>query len=387
MNLIKVLYLTSDSSLYGANNSLVNLLQSLKRINRSDVVVNYHVIIPYKGPIENVFKDLGITYSIVYYREDSSLWNKSLYSYLSFFPKLILKQRVEWSAIKKLQNIVCENNIQIIHSNSSVIGIGLRLAVKCKIKHVWHLREFQNLDYNLRPYYGWNYLYNQINKSDAVISITNSIANHFRVNNRSYIFFNAVLNENSILNPCKKESYFLFCGTFCPNKGVDTAIRAFTEFNKTHPGYNLYIAGSAISTYKDYEMKLKKMVQEAKLEEKIFFLGYRKDAKELMLRAQALLMCSKSEAMGRVTPEAMLSNCIVIGYNNAGTKELVTHEVTGFLYDNEKELVDIMCEIIDGGIDTIQIQNNALAYSKENFLEENYGKKIVEVYESILLIK
>lgn len=383
MATISVLYIANDASLYGANKSLVNLLQSFNQKN-IEIKVNYHVIIPYTGPVENTFKELGIPYSMVYYREDTSLWNKSAYSYLSYIPKFIYKCWVERSAIKKLQHIVSEKNIQIIHSNSSVIGIGFRLAIKCKIKHVWHLREFQDLDFGLRPYCGWNNLYKEINKSDAVISISKSIAQHYKVKNNSYIFFNAVSNEKMILSPCKKESYFLFCGSFSPNKGVHIAIRAFTEFNKNHPGYKLYIAGTATSAYKEYETKLHKMVKDFNLNEHIQFLGYRKDANKLMNKAQALLMCSKSEGMGRVTPEAMLSNCIVIGYNNAGTKEMVTHGITGFLYENECELVNLMSEIVLGRIDTDIIQKNALIYAKENFLEENYGGKILEVYESIL---
>ncbi len=43
-------------------------------------------------------------------------------------------------------------------------------------------------------------------------------------------------------------------------------------------------------------------------------------------------MCSQSEAFGRVTVEAMMSGCLVIGANSGGTMELVSDNETGLLY-------------------------------------------------------
>ena len=43
-------------------------------------------------------------------------------------------------------------------------------------------------------------------------------------------------------------------------------------------------------------------------------------------------MCSQSEAFGRVTVEAMMSGCLVIGANAGGTMELISDNVTGLLY-------------------------------------------------------
>jgi hypothetical protein len=51
-----------------------------------------------------------------------------------------------------------------------------------------------------------------------------------------------------------------------------------------------------------------------------------------MNQADALLMCSRCEALGRVTIEAMLLGKAVIGANTGGTPELITNGVTGLLY-------------------------------------------------------
>ena len=47
-------------------------------------------------------------------------------------------------------------------------------------------------------------------------------------------------------------------------------------------------------------------------------------------------------AYGRVTVEAMMNDCVVIGRNSGGTSELIEHEETGFLFDSNSELEALM---------------------------------------------
>ena len=42
---------------------------------------------------------------------------------------------------------MCENP-DIIHTNTGVIHEGLKVAKRLKIPHVWHLREYQDKDFN-----------------------------------------------------------------------------------------------------------------------------------------------------------------------------------------------------------------------------------------------
>lgn len=383
MKSINVLYVANDASLYGANRSLVNMLQSFKQDTTIQTRINYHVIIPLKGPIQSVFEELKIPYSIIHYRFDSALVDGTFYCYISFIPKLIQKYWLEYRALPELQNVVRQNEIQIIHTNSSVISIGLKLAKKCRIKHVWHLREFQDTGLNLQPYLGWSHLIKQINQSDAVISITKPIASHYKVTANSIVLFDAVSSVSEIIQPSEKEKYFIFCGSLSHNKGVHIAIRSFHNFSREYPEYRLLIAGTD-STDSPYIASIHRMIEEYKLEDHVQFLGYRKDVNQLMNKAQALLMCSRNEGMGRVTPEAMLNNCLVIGYNDAGTKELIVHEKTGLLFEKEEELVCFMKGVADKSINSKQIQENAYDFARKHFLEETYGVKIVEIYASIL---
>ena len=59
---------------------------------------------------------------------------------------------------------------------------------------------------------------------------------------------------------------------------------------------------------------------------------FQSDLYELRKHADIALMCSRGEALGRVTVEAMLSENLVIGADSAGTKEIIQNKVTGYLY-------------------------------------------------------
>ena len=63
-----------------------------------------------------------------------------------------------------------------------------------------------------------------------------------------------------------------------------------------------------------------------------------------MSRAKALIVSSKFEGFGRMTAEAILSGCVVIGRNTGGTKEIIS-QTGGYMFSNHKELVQSMIDV------------------------------------------
>lgn len=345
-------------------------------------MIDSHVIIPLHGPIEELFSERNISYSIVNYRFDSGYRNGTISAYLIYLIKCIRQKWLSFFAIKRLEKIVANENFEIIHTNSSVNTIGIRLAMKCNMKHVWHIREFQKIGLSLRPYSGWNKYSSLIKKSDFRIFVSQSLANFYGNPIRSEVIFDAVSDMRSLMSENLKDPYFLFVGSLLPMKGVEMAIDAFRLFERKHKGYSLIIVGDNQADSAFYNKILRK-VEEYHLNAKIEFLGFRRDVVQLMSKAQALLMCSINEGMGRVIPEAMLNNCIVVGRNSGATKELLINQITGFLFESSEELSEIMDKITADHDYLKDIQKNAFDFACRNFLEEHYGDKIVSVYKSI----
>ena len=90
------------------------------------------------------------------------------------------------------------------------------------------------------------------------------------------------------------------------------------------------------------------IIQKNNLSDKVEMLGYVNDPYAIHQKADAVLMCSKSEGMGRVTLEAMIFGNPVIGFNGGGTPELIEDGVDGFIYHtDENELAQKMEQLVN----------------------------------------
>ena len=89
------------------------------------------------------------------------------------------------------------------------------------------------------------------------------------------------------------------------------------------------------------------MVRRQGLEGIVRLVGFVDDILPLMVTSQALLQCSRHEALGRVTIEAMACGLPVIGHASGATPELLEDGISGHLFTQREELVRHMCALIE----------------------------------------
>ena len=375
--MLNVLYISHESeTVLGSSRSLLNMIQSLKG------EVNAMVVVPAKGAAYDYFKSNKIKVHVIHYPLDITD-KHGLVRAFSFLPRLYRDFLAYSKAIKNVCNLVSEYKIDIIHSNSSTVDIGYYVARKMNVPHIWHLREFQDLDFHFQPAYGWPRLLRLIRCASATICITKAIQQHFCLDGKSnsYQLFNAVRSEKDICYQPEKDKYFLLCGNLGRAKGCDFAIKAFAQFCLKHSDYRLKFVGSIRTEYKE---QLQDLAKSLNVDDIVDFEGYQTDTKKYYSNATAFLMCSPNEAMGRVTIEAMFYGCPVIGYNGGGTKEIVQNGVDGFLFENVGECASLMEEIVENR-DISKIVLQAQKKAKELFSEENYRDKVLSIYRKVIL--
>jgi glycosyltransferase involved in cell wall biosynthesis len=96
-------------------------------------------------------------------------------------------------------------------------------------------------------------------------------------------------------------------------------------------------------------------------------------------------MCSRNEAMGRVTVEAMGSGLPVIGHASGGTPELLEDGRTGLLYPGgAEELAERMNTLVTNRAMARDLGNNGMLSAMERFNVERYASEVLEVYRSVL---
>lgn len=381
MDKIRVLYLTHDDRMQGgANRSLLTLIQSVKD------VVEPIVVTARREEVFRYFTNAGIrclTLPVPLHIQSAS---ETFLQRIWKYPFRLVKKA--WQKQLLLSGLRCEfpepGMVDIVHSNTAVIGSGLAVAKVLRAKHIWHLREYVDLDHGLKLMGTWKSLRRAIASSDGTIAISRSVQRHFIKNprNSDICLYNAVIpiwSEGVIPLAEKREEAFLFVGTLKESKGIEEAIRAFAWFYVKHPRWKLHVLGTGKI---EYENQLRTLCRELQCEGAVSFEGFCTNTSFYYLHCRAFLMCSHMEALGRTTIEAMNYGCIPLGHNAGGTSELIESGKTGFLYHSDTELRDTMEYVGSKSCDDLRL--NAHDFAQRHFTPEVYGKVIVKLYCGVL---
>ncbi len=373
-----------SSSMYeGSNKSMLNMLDGLMSRN-----VQPFIFLPKQinMSICDEFAQRGIPFLVLNFKMPLYPLLNTFRDFVRFVPRLFISFYIDFKLVHKISVMAKASKIDLIHSNVGPILLGFKSAKKNNIPHVWHLREYQDLDFKLRTLYSKRDFIKMINSPiNHCIAISNEIYNHFSLNGDSKMIYNGVLKVSDIQFKPRKEKYFLYVGRLTEEKGVKILIQAFINFSKINSDYDLYLAGEYEENFKEVLTKICECHQSKK---RVHFLGNRDDVFDLMSNATALIVPSLNEAFGRITVEAMFNGCLVIGNDSGGTQEILKDEELGLLYSGYEELALIMETVVSNGIESYYLtikraQERAIAlYS----VEQN-AVRVYEYYKEILGIK
>jgi len=332
---MKILFLSHYPHLLGANRSLFSLVVGLR-----DKGVLPQVWCPEEGDFTKALQEENINVRIFPYHTWAATFMHPTFFHLPFaayrnntlLPALAMEAK--------------EFGPNIIHTNSSILGIGAQIAEQIDVPHVWHIREFARLHYKMKFFPSEDILFKYLKKAKKVIAISQAIKSGVgkdRPEINWEIIYNGVLDESSMERffdvPIEEEREadaftFLCIGLLHPAKGQLEAVEAFGLIAGKYPHARLRIVGQGRRVY---ELKLKEMTKRKRITEQVRFVGFKKEVSKEYHRADAVLMCSRNEGMGRVTVEAMSYGKPVLGCRSGATPELLVDGVNGFLYENGAE--------------------------------------------------
>lgn len=375
---MKILFIAHSGELQGAGIALLNILKGVILNNVTPIVV-----LPSKSVMHKELSSLGIKTYIVPFCLDTRPPKRNIRDLMLFLPRYIRTLAYRCLAKNKVKRIAFKEDVDIIHTNTSVIHWGAQIAKELSLPHVWHVRECQDLGLNYVPLCGMNKLKDAMTDSNNVcLAITKAVFEHHNLKSpKDRIVYDGVFSEKDIDDTIieQKGNYFLYVGTLTKMKGVFDAVDAFSLLYKKCPEAELWLAGI------DYE-NVKEYIKKHSCRDKIKLLGFRKDIYNLMKKARALLVPSFFEGFGFITAEAMVNGCLVIGRNVAGTKEQfdiglkATGKEIALRFSNIEELVSQMeyaCKMSND--DLIEILYNARIVAKDYTIENNTNN-ILEIY-------
>lgn len=371
-----ILYLCIDPTLGGSTQSLLDLIRSVRE------QVNPIVLVPQQGLAYDTFIKEEIECYAYPFIKLYALQENRIIDVLRYPWRwhVIKKLRFDYGCLKFVKKILNGRKIDIVHSNTSPNDVGVLLAKSLKAKHVWHVREYCDLDFHFEIYKGISRLRELINSADARIAISIALKTHWQLKEaNTWVINNAIRSKNDVIYLPKKDKYLLFCSyNLTESKGTRTAIKAFAKSGIAKEGYILKLMGNCSETY---ENSLRKTMVEFGVENVVEFVPCQPNIKPFFAHASAYIMASDCEGLGRVTAEAMFYGCPVIARASGGTLDMVKDGKTGYLFHTIDECAELIKKCTENQEKIIlQAQQFAIEYLSQ----EVYGPKIMEVYESVL---
>ena len=389
---MRIAYLTHYAELYGANRSLLDLMCAL----RDAGAVEPYVLLPREGPLTERLSAEGITWRTVPWQPWMSERHymggphHRLGQYLRHARAARERSRTNAALAPTLLEYLRAWRIDAVHVNSAAVGITGELLDRWSGPLIWHIREMPEGHYGL--HLGTRRYGALLRKAARVIAISNAVRNDVQryagTRTSVDVIYNGVVTKadhaRQALAAHERWEHpepftFLMAGLIHPSKGQLEAVRALARLHAGHPSARLVIAGDGRAD------ALRKLVTALGLSDHVELTGFVKDMAPLLRRAHALLNCSRNEAMGRITVEAMASGLPVIGHNSGGTPELITHGRNGLLYPGGDEaLAERMAELADNVERARALGTQALRDAVERFSVERYAEEVLEVYRSVL---
>ncbi len=389
---MKALIVAGKSENGGAPKSMLETVENIRKTFN----VEYTVLLHQEGKISKYCRDNGIEYCvdghepIVIARGSTKIRRLAkLLLRPMFIFKAGKKNKDALAIVEKQLNL---NEFDLIHTNSNRDGIGALIAQKYKTPHIWHLREFGEEDYDTAflPPYNIDFMNRNTTRFIAISKAVEKAWKQKGLDGEKITqVYNGVNMSLILSDPDRKqfngkELKMVFTGTVCPAKGQNEIIEAIgrlTDAEKKLVSVDFYGEGVP-----EYISSLKKRAEALGFGERVNFLGHCDNIGSRLKDYNVGVVCSRSEAFGRITPEYMAAGLITLACDTGANPELIDDEKTGFLYRRSDfdDFARLIKKVLNMTADEkLAVSRAAEQYARKNFVAELNAKNIYQVYSEV----
>jgi glycosyltransferase involved in cell wall biosynthesis len=249
-------------------------------------------------------------------------------------------------------------NISIVHARSRAPAWSCLLATKVtRRKFVTTFHGTYNFNGFMKKFYnsvmlrsdliiaGSNFIFSHINEnySEYLINLKKKFLVIFRGINTDYFNSDTIkqLEENKLISFWridKNKKLILLPGRLTSWKGQEMFIETINLVNKEidSKSFNVVILGSDQGR-KIYKQKLLRLVEQYRLNNQVKFIDNCKDMPVAYKISDLIVSSSiEPEAFGRVSVETQSMEKPIIASNIGGSKETISNDKTGFLFEARK---------------------------------------------------
>lgn len=377
---MNILYISHERNLGGASIALLELIDEMLLMKQT-----IYVLIVGRGKF---YEELT--------KRDVKIIEKKYY--VSMYRRVNWKSRVK-CILRNIQNCIVayqvskeikKYNIDLIHTNTSVIYIGAMISKISGIPHIFHIREFDTAEDRKYPISPKSINKFIENNSVKIVTISKGLymesVKKFNKDKVMTIYDGISDIYKSKRSPSinRDEFNILILGYISLGKGQkDGVLAVINLYKKGYRNVKLTLAGNFEQKYKD---EIDDLIMKNNVKDNIRILKFTKDVVALHKEADLELNCSRSEGFGRTTIEAMYNEKPIIGVDCVATNELIIDGINGFLYkagdidELSRKIEYLICNYKERSI----MGKNGYEYAINEFSSKKNAHNIFNLYKKII---
>jgi len=382
---LKALIFTHSSALGGAERSLLELVRELGQ----DYNTRCTVLLPSAGLLETELQKAGaqtVIAPISWWCALSQAELEQNYANLAFTSAWLC------------ENLPMLRDLQpdVLLTNTLVMPWGALCAFLLDKPHLWLVNEFGALDHGLLFQLGLEKSLEFIaESSERVLTRSKAIQKTLFPNLtapkvETVYRYVPPPDEDDLIPEAGAPGFenpqafkLLLAGTISEGKGQEDALRALKILLDRGLGpLELLMPGNA---HPEYQARVQALITSLGLESSAKMLPFQHKIHALTNQADAVLICSRMEGLGRMCLEAMLLKKPVIGTASGGNLEMIQDGETGLLYPpgDISALADQIERLMKDPSLRIRLAEAGFRFVSEKFSEECFGGRISELLREL----
>jgi len=279
----------------------------------------------------------------------------------SFLNHLLPFSAVSWIREKVWSHFDC------CLTQTSVTALGALVAIFSGKPHFWWVREFGDLDHNLRYPFSIRDMGNVIRDlSQQVIANSNAVKGHFFGKDPKVIVIEPTPSTIKMPSGRKpKVPHISLVGSLNPGKGADVFLRALSHLKEEGLIFSASLRGAG--SY-EREQTLMDLITSLELENTVDIRKGLTSQEDIYSDVSIVVIASRHEAYGRVPFEGTGYNCAIVYSRSGGLLEYMDEGFSGLAFDPEDHLE--LAKNLTKLIENPALAQKLILCAKESLLSE-----------------
>ena len=368
---MKVVWVSHRSGLAGAE---LSLLEGTRGLVARGVMVE--VVLPWAGPLGDRLRELGAGFTVL----PHARWASEGRSPVNTVRRLVRNAR----SLRSFVGLLRGSGADLVVTNTVTAPLGAVAARLARVPHVWYVHEYGLEEHGVRFDLGRRTSLRLVGLLSDVV-LVNSEALRAALApllclEPTRVYYAVDVPDREAPPAGEGPLRLVQVGTLAPGKGQLEAVRALGILARRGADVRLRLVGPDLHGHAATVLHAARSEQVA---DRLEWVGYAEDPAEHVLAADVALTCSRMEAFGRTTVEAMKLGRPVVGAASGGTGELVRDGWNGLLYPpGDAEALADRIERLDRDRALLRkLAASAREWARATFTLERFADDLVAVFE------